>query len=430
MKYYNKCAICANKTARINRAGERKILMKQNKLSIRWVYLVLGVAALLFAGVIYAWSILKAPLSEEFGWTGSELALNFTLTMCFFCLGGFIGGLASKRLGSRFCLILAGALSGIGFIMASRLSGSSVSMLYISYGILAGLGIGIAYNVIISTISVWFPDKKGLCSGALMMGFGASALIVGKLASALMEGPGWRTAYLVIGIALAAILAVTALILRKPGADVVLPAAAKGSAASGEDFEQVDYPTAKMVRRLSFWLAFACIICLSAVGNTVISFARDLSLSVGAEAALATTLVGVLSVCNGLGRIIFGALFDKLGRKKTMLTANILTIAAAGITLIAVQLHSLPLCIVGLCMTGFSYGAGPTISSALTSAFYGTKYFPLNFSVMNFNLVGASFMATAASRLLEATGGYAAPFAFLLGLAALSLILNLSIRRP
>lgn len=404
--------------------------MKQNKLSIRWVYLVLGVAALLFAGVIYAWSILKAPLAEEFGWTGSELALNFTLTMCFFCLGGFIGGMTSKRLGSRFCLILAGVLSGIGFVMASRLSGSAVSMLYISYGILAGLGIGIAYNVIISTISAWFPDKKGLCSGALMMGFGASALIVGKLASALMEGPGWRTAYLVIGAALAVILAVTALILRKPGADVVLPAAAKGTAASGEDFEQVDYPTAKMVRRLSFWLAFACIICMSAVGNTVISFARDLSLSVGAEAALATTLVGVLSVCNGLGRIIFGALFDKLGRKKTMLTANILTIVAAGITLIAVQLHSLPLCILGLCLTGFSYGAGPTISSALTSAFYGTKYFPLNFSVMNFNLVGASFMATAASRLLESTGGYAGPFTFLLGLATLSLILNLSIRRP
>ena len=74
-------------------------------------------------------------------------------------------------------------------------------MLYLSYGILAGLGIGVAYNVIISTVSAWFPDKKGLCSGALMMGFGASALVVGRLASALMAGPGWRTAYLAVGLA-------------------------------------------------------------------------------------------------------------------------------------------------------------------------------------------------------------------------------------
>ncbi|MBO5496942.1 MAG: OFA family MFS transporter [Oscillospiraceae bacterium] len=404
--------------------------MTRRPASLRWYYLILGVVALLFAGVIYAWSILKAPLGEEFGWTGSQLALNFTLTMCFFCLGGFVGGLVSKRIGSRLSLILAAVLGGLGFFLASRLTAGSLAMLYISYGVMAGLGIGIAYNVIISTVSAWFPDKKGLCSGVLMMGFGSSALVVGKLATALMEGPGWRTAFLVIGLCLAAFLVIAGLVLRKPGEGDRLPAAEKKAAAGGEDFVTEDYPTAKMVRRLSFWQAFLCIVCMSAVGNTVISFARDLCLSVGAGAALATTLVGVLSVCNGLGRIVVGALFDRLGRKKTMLFANLLTIVAAGITLIAVLTHSLPVCILGLCLTGFSYGAGPTITSAFTSAFYGTKYFPVNFSVMNFNLMFASFMATAASGLLESTGGYVGPFAFLLGLAVVSLLLNLSIKRP
>ena len=133
---------------------------------------------------------------------------------------------------------------------------------------------------------------------------------------------------------------------------------------------------------------------------------------------------------GALAGIVVGALFDKLGRKKTMLFANLLTIVAAGITLVAVLSHSLPVCILGLCLTGFSYGAGPTITSAFTSAFYGTKYFPVNFSVMNFNLMFASFMATAASGLLESTGGYVGPFVFLLGLAVVSLLLNLSIKRP
>ena len=151
-------------------------------LRIRWLYLAVGVAAMLFAGIIYAWSILKAPLTDEFGWAGSELTLNFTLTICFFCLGAFVGGMASKRLGVRLALILSGVISCTGFILASRLSGGNIVMLYISYGGLAGFGIGIAYTVIIATVSAWFPDKKGTCSGALLMGFGASALVVGNLA--------------------------------------------------------------------------------------------------------------------------------------------------------------------------------------------------------------------------------------------------------
>ncbi len=404
--------------------------MKQRNLNLRWIYLALGVVALLFAGVIYAWSILKTPLAEQFGWSGAQLALNFTLTICFFCLGSFFGGLASKKLGIRLCLILAGILSGLGFFAASRLSGNGILGLYISYGVVAGSGIGIAYNVIISTVNAWFPDKKGLCSGALLMGFGGSALVIGKLAAALIDGPGWRTAYLTIGAALAVVLILTALILKKPDAGMVFPAPKQKGSSAGKESNVVDYSTSQMVRRISFWLAFFCIVFLSAVGNTVISFARDLSLSVGASAALATTLVGVLSVCNGLGRILMGVLFDNIGRKKTMIAANLLTISAAAITLLAVQSHSLPLCIVGLCLTGFSYGSGPTFTSALTSEFYGTKYFPLNFSVMNFNLMVASFMATISSSLLEASGGYVLPFLFLLGLAVVSLILNLSLKRP
>ena len=309
----------------------------------------MGVGALLFGGIIYAWSILKAPLTDEFGWAGSELTLNFTLTICFFCLGAFVGGMASKRLGVRLALILSGVISCTGFILASRLSGGNIVMLYISYGGLAGFGIGIAYTVIIATVSAWFPDKKGTCSGALLMGFGASALVVGNLASTLIEGPGWRMAYLAVGIALGVILVAAALLLRLPPADVQLPVGEKKAVRGGENFEAKEYRTWEMVHRLSFWLAFFCIVCLSAVGNTVISFARDLSISVGASGAFATNMVGVLSVCNGLGRIATGALFDRFGRKRTMLLANLLTITAAGITLLSVLTHSLPLCVAGLC---------------------------------------------------------------------------------
>ena len=113
-----------------------------------------------------------------------------------------------------------------------------------------------------------------------------------------------------------------------------------------------------------------------------------------------------------------------------MLAANILTIFAAGMTLLAVGIHSLPLCIVGLCLTGMSYGSCPTVTSAFTMAFYGKKSFATNYSIMNFNLIFASFFATFSSTLLTDTGSYVAPFVMLLLLSVLALGLNFSIRKP
>ena len=402
----------------------------KQSISIRWAYLVIGVIAMLFAGIIYAWSILKAPLAEAFGWGASQLTLNFTLTMCFFCIGALLGGFVSKKIGTKLPIIIAGVLAGLGFVLTSTLNGSSIVMLYITYGVMAGLGIGVAYNVLLSIINAWFPDKKGLCSGVTLMGFGASALVLGNLAASMFDSIGWNKTYVILGIALCVVLIIAALLLKKPGADVVFPQPKTAKAAGKEAFEMRDYTSGEMLRRPSFWMAFIYLIFMSAVGSSVISFARDLALSVGATVALATTLVGVLSVCNGLGRIITGAVFDAMGRRFTMIAAPVLAICAAGVTLLAVYIHSLPLCIVGLCLTGMSYGSCPTLTSAFTMAFFGPKNYPTNMSFMNFNIMGGSFIATLSSTLLTNSGGYVAPFAMLLGLAVVAFVLNMLIRKP
>ena len=403
----------------------------KNTASIRWLYLAVGTLTMLFAGILYAWSILKTPLAAEFGWDTSALALNFTLTMCCFCLGGFFGSQISRKIGAPLSIVIAGVLAGAGFILTGLLTGS-VYLLYVTYAVLAGLGIGVAYNVIISTVNAWFPDKRGLSSGCLLMGFGASSLLFGTVLDKLFtaEGFGWRKTYVLFGIAVTLCLLIAGLIIRRPGADLQLPAPKKSAAVRQESFEVKDFTTVQMVRRLSFWMAFVCLSCLAAVGNTVISFARDLALSVEASATLATTLVGVLAVCNGLGRIITGAVFDQFGRRVTMIGANLITILSAGLTLLAVSVHSLPLCIVGLCLTGMSYGATPTVCSAFVSAFYGQKHFATNYSIINFTLMAASFIATACNALLASSGAYVAPFALLLTLACGALVLNLCIRRP
>ncbi|MBR5783507.1 MAG: MFS transporter [Clostridia bacterium] len=402
------------------------------KLSIRWTYLIVGIITMLFAGVLYAWSILKSPLSAEFGWSPSELALNFTLAMTFFCIGGLLGAQLSKRLGHRMALISAGVLSAAGFILTALLNNVSVAMLYVTYGALAGIGIGIAYNVVIATVSAWFPDKKGLCSGCLMMGFGASALVLGNVADVMFKSTvGWRVTYVALGVAILVVLVLAAVILKTPGAEVVFSRADSSSKPVPEEVsEKQEFTSGQMLCRPSFWMAFICISFLAAVGSSVISFAKDLVLSVNAPETLAVSLVGVLSVCNGLGRIITGAVFDIIGCRKTMLCANALTIGAAAVTLMAVYVNSLALCIVGVCLTGMSYGACPTITAAFTSSFFGMKNFSNNMALMTFTVMVGSFVATASNTVLEATGGYTATFVMLLSLTFVALVLNIFIRKP
>jgi len=405
--------------------------MNTRNPSVRWFYLVIGVIAMLFAGVLYAWSILKSPLTAEFSWKASQLALNFTLAMSFFCIGGLMGAQISKRAGHRIALIAAGILSAAGFALTAALRSGSVAMLYATYGVLAGSGIGIAYNVIIATVSAWFPDRKGLCSGCLMMGFGASALVLGNAANALFNSSlGWRATYVLLGASICAVLFLAALLLRKPNAKTILPQPKAAKSGSTESFDRQDYTARQMLCRPSFWMAFISISFLAAVGSSVISFAKDLALSVEAPEALAVSLVGVLSVCNGVGRILTGALFDSIGRRKTMLCANILTICAAAVTLLAVSIGSLPLCIAGLCLTGISYGACPTITAAFTSSFFGMKYFSTNMALMTFTVMGGSLIATVSNKVLEVTGGYPATFVMLLALTFVALILNIFIRKP
>ncbi len=401
-------------------------------LSRRRLYLIAGTSVMLFSGVLYAWSILKIPFAEEFLWDGGFLAFNFTMTMCFFCLGAFFGSLLNKKIGVKYTLLISAVLAGAGFIGTGFLTADLKALLIVAYAVLAGTGIGISYNVVVSAVTSWFPDKKGFSSGCLMLGFGLSTLILGNVIDRMYasEAFGWRRAFFILGAVLFAVLLFAAFVIKKPDAMTRLPEARIKRSVKQESFEKRDFTTRQMLGNFTFWRAFVCMTLLTAVGNSAISFARDLVLSVDASADIATTMVGVLAVCNGFGRILTGILFDRSGRRFTMLCANVVTIVAAAVTLVSVSLGSLPLCIVGLCLTGISYGACPTVTSAFTSAFYGQKHFSVNYSLMNFNLIFASFIAGFSNTLMINTGSFTASFIMLAVLAAAAMGLNVTIKRP
>jgi OFA family oxalate/formate antiporter-like MFS transporter len=241
---------------------------------------------------------------------------------------------------------------------------------------------------------------------------------------------GWRTTYIVLGIAIFAVLSLAGILLKKPDAKPVASRDSSTDIESEEGNTRKEFTSKQMLSRPSFWMAFFCISFLAAVGSSVISFAKDIALSVDAPEALAVSLVGVLSVCNGIGRILTGAVFDVIGCRRTMIVANVVTICAATVTLIAVYAGSLVLCVIGVCLTGISYGACPTITSAFTSTFYGMKHFSNNMALMTFTVMVGSLVATASNKVLEMSGGYTVTFIMLLALTFVALLLNLFIRKP
>ncbi len=392
----------------------------------RQVYLAAGIVMMLFAGIIYAWSILKAPLATEFGWDKAALGLNFTITMSCFCVGGILGGMITKKLSPRLTVILSAILVLIGFSISAGMQGN-ILVLYFSYGGLCGLGIGMAYNVIISAVTSWYPDKRGTASGAMMMGFGASSLVLGSIAGNLINTMGWRTTYFIMGVSLATVLGIGSFFIKTASADHIKLLTPNAKKSSAEEIK--NYTTAEMVRRTSFWKFYILTILLSSIGSCVISFAKDVSLKVGVSESIAIMLVGVLSVCNGLGRIIMGSLFDRIGRRKTMLLANVVAIIAPVIMLLAVMNRSVSFLVIGLILIGIAYGSMPPISSSYTSSFYGTKNFALNFSIVNTTLFPASFSATIAGAMISATGTYISVFAMLFCFAVVGFLINLTINK-
>ncbi|OON85968.1 hypothetical protein BXO88_10095 [Oribacterium sp. C9] len=424
----------------------------------RWPVIVVGIAVMFFSGIIYAWSILKAPLMEEMGWGASQLALNFTITMCTFCIGGMISGILIKRINLRLIFLMAAVCSLCGFYISSTLHEDGLSLLYLSYGGLAGLGIGIAYNAIISVVNEWFSDMKGTASGALMMSFGASALVLGNVANSMIGSIGWRVTYMLLGVMTCAALVAASLILKHKDPNVSFAKADEGTElheknvkafviektlsdsddaasdsvreTSKDDtiVEKKDYTTMEMIKRPSFLRFFLFLVLASAVGNSTISMARDVAIFSGAEAGVATMLAGILSLCNGAGRLLAGALFDKIGQRKTMLVDGIITITAPVLMLLAISMHSVPLVAIGLAVTGISYAFQPPVTSSVVASFYGAKNFPANFSVANTTLIPASFVATIGGVLFTSTGSYIAPFVLLLVFSVVSFVLNLSVK--
>ena len=393
----------------------------------RWVYAIVGVIVLLFAGLVYAWSVLSTPIAAEFtAWTKAQLSLTFTLVMILFCIGSLLCGLLAGKLSAKNAVRVSAVLFLAGFFIASRCQ--SPITLYLGFGLLCGLASGLAYNGVMSTMVKWFPDKPGLISGVLLMGFGGGSFLIGKLYQAWTPAGigGWRTSFVVLGIICCVVLAVCSFFFVAPGADFTVPAGKGGRAVAAP---REDIKPAVMLKRPAFWLYYVWAIAVSAAGLALISQASGVVWEASADqtAASVATIVGLISICNAVGRVLFGGMYDKFGRSLSMQLVNGLFILTSVVLLLAMSSRSVVVVIIGFVIGGLAYSGVTPTNSAFCRAYFGPTSYPVNFPLINSNLIFASFGSTISGALYDASGSYSSTFFLIIGLAVAGILCSLAI---
>ena len=372
----------------------------------------MGVLVLLFAGLVYAWSTFSKPLANL--WSQDALTWTSTIVMAFFCLGGFFGGQMQKRgLSVKLNLCIAAVLMIAGFLIAGLVGNmtGSIVILYLGFGLLGGLGAGFAYNAVLSAVSGWFPDKQGLISGILLMGFGISAFLMGLLYASnvdQMDGKGgipWYICFLAIGVGCFIFIMLGALILKKPGLDFVAPTSKDGKKSKTTSAPYEDVTAAQMVKRASFWMMFCWAVLTSVAGLAVVFLGTPIATAavpaLNDNASLLAVIVGLISIFNGIGRIIFGGMFDKIGYKATLVIVCGMFIISIGIIILAMVTGSQLVLIIAYIATGLSYGGVTPSQSAFVNKFYGSRNYGQNLPIMTMNLLIASF----GTKLVQAVQG-------------------------
>lgn len=366
--------------------------------SKRWVYLILSTFILLFLGLIFAWSIFKIPISSVFStWTESELSLTFTISMVFFCLGGYLGGRLERRMHIRARLLLSALLLVIGFggvsTINAEMQDTSLLLLYLFYGVLCGAGNGLAYNGIITTMTKWFSDKVGLASGIMLMGFGLGGLILGSAINILVARIGLNGSFRLLALVFLVILILGAMIIQEPKYQ---------TQSHNPDLDSVENFTAsEMMRTSRFWFFALWAVSINAGGLLVINSAANISVAYGGSAILGM----IVSLFNGFGRIISGSCFDRYGRRVSTLLVLLFMFIAAILLIIGSLVPSLVLIVSGIVFTGLAYGGGPTLTSAYSHTF-GPQNFTTNFSILSFDMLPAAIIGPMISaQLLERSGG-------------------------
>jgi OFA family oxalate/formate antiporter-like MFS transporter len=391
----------------------------------RWMYVFVGAALMLILGMIYTWSVFVLPLEREFGWNREQTSLTFAITMTFFAAGIIFGGALADHKGPRPVCFMAGTLAGCGLLFASFTA--SLAQLYLSYGLVCGLSIGIADSCVVSTVVRWFPDHRGAIAGVLMMGFGFGGLVLGFGASHLIETFGWRTAFCLLGgLTFAAIVTLGGFL--RP-CKTVSKNEASLNTDGGNARETQDYDWRQVLREPLFWMLWFWQVSMLSGGLAMVGHIVPLAVEKGFRGDQAIYALGIFSILNGISRVGFGILSDRFGRK-ILLVDSILMIAAMLFIASGFLQDGFPGFLFSIMVAGLAFGGAMPQASAAVAALFGSRHYGANFGLVHSGIVVASLLGPYLSGLLRtATGSYGLGFLFLAGIAGIGLIAGARVAR-
>jgi OFA family oxalate/formate antiporter-like MFS transporter len=412
----------------------------ESKLPDRRMLAAAAVLMQVCLGVIYAWSVFRGPLEKAYGWDKTMSMAPYRWSTLFFTLAMVAAGFWQDRRGPRVVGTVGGLLLGAGCLLASFF-GSNHTGLLLSYGVVAGLGVGFAYVTPIATCVKWFPDKRGMVVGLAVMGFGVGSLIFAPLLDWLLGSDAARYAetiprtFLILSLVFFVLVVGAAQRYQVPPPGWRPEGWSPPAAAAGQ---RQDFTAAEMLGTWQFYVVWIVYFLGAGIGLTAIGEAAQIIREVGATgmAMSAAAALGVMGLFNGVGRLTWGSISDRAGRTRAILGMCALYAVVCG--LLMPSAASFWPVLGGICCVGFCYGGYLAIMPSLTADYWGSKNIGANYGLLfsawgvaGFTVPGyfASIIQSAksANRIAD---GYSQVFYTLAAMAVACAVASLVCRKP
>jgi len=394
----------------------------------RWWRVVGGLSMNLALGTLYGWSVFVAPLEKQFGWKRADTSMVFTIAVVVFALTFVVAGRIQDKFGPLFCSLAGGILVSLGFFLCSYTT--SLTYLFICFGVIGGLGNGFGYATPIPVMAKWFPDKRGLAIGLAVGGYGAGSAIFGPLSQlVLIPNYGLPATFQILGAIFLVMTVVGALLLRNPPAGYQ-PAGWSAAATSKHAVTLREFSPGEMLRTPTFYLMWVGYALGCSAGLMVISQLVPFAKSVGIAAAALSTMTLVVGACgNASGRILSGWMSDRLGRINVLRTMiGISMIAMPALYAVGSKVGALYLAVF---VVYWCYGTQLSVNGVAASDFWGTKNAGINYGLL-FTAWGVAGIIgpRIGGVLYDRYHDYQAAFYTAAALAAVALLCELLVKRP
>ena len=389
------------------------------KFTQRWIYVFLGIIIMMCLGTVYSWSVFRIPIEKLFDIGSTQSGLPYMVSLAFYAVFMFVTGKFLDKYSPRIIISIGALLVALGWILSAY--ASNIYVLTITYGVIIGAGMGIAYGAPMTVVAKWFPEKKGLVVGLVLVGFGLSPLITAPLARNLIENYGITRTFLILGIAFGIIIPLLSYPFRYP-----LDSESKSLVTSTSTKNHTnDTNTSKMIKSKNFKVLYFNFIIGTMIGLMLIGMTSNVGVElIKLSPKTVALLISVFAIFNGIGRPIFGLITDKLSSKKAMLISYGLIIIAALLMLMARE-GSFLLFAISFSIFWFNLGGWLAIAPTSTMAMYGTKHYSQNYGVVFTAYgIGAITGVLASGMIMDILQNYYSIFYLVIGLCVLGITIS------